>query len=271
MAGEMSQEEMVKKQQLAIAKSMKLKQAYLTVLEGIEDWHIREWTYICAVDGMPAEALKDLADSGASATQIRKARLDYLRGICVQTDTLQSSLEDLQKEVKEACRENKEVRRSIEDGLEDALKKQAQAQAETIQTKDDMIALLRNRISELEKQAGMQQPEDTEGEREASYKKLHMVKTVETQEGAGTGKSFPKADRVKASILSSFRKSQDTKKFIERYIKNENMDEMQKDFLLDCLEEGMSIKEIDLFAAPGLSVDVMRRLKQLHGKGDKNA
>ena len=43
---EIRPEERVKKQQLAIASSMKVEKAVLYVLNTVADWHVREWLYI---------------------------------------------------------------------------------------------------------------------------------------------------------------------------------------------------------------------------------
>ena len=39
------------------------------------------------------------------------------------------------------------------------------------------------------------------------------------------------------------------------------------DYLLECLEEGVSVREMERFAAPGVPVGVMRRLNGLQRKG----
>ena len=43
---------------------------------------------------------------------------------------------------------------------------------------------------------------------------------------------------------------------------NEKMSDEQKDFLIDCLEEGLTPKQIMEFADPNFSVNVMRRLQE---------
>ena len=47
----------------------------------------------------------------------------------------------------------------------------------------------------------------------------------------------------------------DTRKFIEKYLNNDKLSDEQKEYLLECLESGMSVKEMDSFASEHLSVD----------------
>ncbi len=53
--------------------------------------------------------------------------------------------------------------------------------------------------------------------------------------------------------------------YVERLLK-EGYDTDQLDFLLDCMEEGLTAKEIQRFASPKLPVKVMRRLKMIGEK-----
>ena len=67
-------------------------------------------------------------------------------------------------------------------------------------------------------------------------------------------------------LISKFRKDADIKRFIERYIANADFSPEQVMFLLNCMEEGMSISDIEKFASPNLSVEVMQRIKALQNR-----
>ena len=58
----------------------------------------------------------------------------------------------------------------------------------------------------------------------------------------------------------------DIRKFIEKYLNNDKLSDEQKEYLLECLESGMSVKEMDSFASEHLSVDQMKRLSSLYRK-----
>ena len=46
----------------------------------------------------------------------------------------------------------------------------------------------------------------------------------------------------------------------------DKLSDEQKEYLLECLESGMSVKEMDSFASEHLSVDQMKRLSSLYRK-----
>ena len=80
---------------------------------------------------------------------------------------------------------------------------------------------------------------------------LEKIQMEEVREGIG------KRFRKYFSIVPN------TKKFIETYLKNEKLSDDQKEYLLSCLESGMSLKEIEAFFSEDLSVDYMKRLNKL--------
>lgn len=294
MAEEISREQqkdIVRQRQIEIAKSMKVKPDILDILNKVEEWQNREWLYICALDGMPTEQIRTLQESKATTGQIRKARMDHLQNICVKTDLFQKNVESLQKEVREVCRESREARNAIENGLEEAMKKQAQAQEETILAKDQVIAMLHVQVEDLKRQlkecremVGSYSLTDETNIEQPVLKKVRDIEQplsvpevsdpprgdAERNESASrkereylrqknSGNRFIKA-------IMGTRKDTDIRRFIEKYIKDDKLSDEQKDFLLDCLEEGIEIKDIEKFAAPGLPVKVMQRLKRLQIK-----
>ncbi len=272
MAEETGQSEKVKQNQLAIARSMQVQPPAIKALEEAKEWQAREWLYICALDGMKAETIGRLAKAGATAMEIQKARMGFLRDKYGQTDTLQKDIDRLKAEVEKTCRESRAVRNEIETGLEEALKKQAQAQEETIRAKDQMIELLQARLSEIRGQGrGKQEssppspiPQDApaplgpggrEGTAAGSRARMVQEEVKKSQGRKGLLRAW-----------EDIRRESDAKKFIERYMQDARMGAEQREFLLDCLEEGMSFKEIEKFASPCLSVAVMKRLKRLQYK-----
>ena len=77
MSEEKSQEEKVRQNQVEMARSMKVKTGILEILEQTEDWIVREWIYICAMEGMNETQLKTLQT--ASVRKIQKSRKDFLQ------------------------------------------------------------------------------------------------------------------------------------------------------------------------------------------------
>lgn len=285
--------------QLAIAKSMKVDEDTIEVLAKVEEWQIREMLYVCALDGMGTDQIKKLAEDKASVLQIKKAQLDFYMEKCVQTDPLQRNLESLEQEVKRVCKESRDVRNSIEAGLDEALKKQAAAQEEAIRSKDQVIEILQSQMKEL--QCRNQALQDAMGgqahgkDAVRGYQELPAAReeasfpdsgtedsrhSVSEGQGTGSGREeddgsvrektghgirglWP-ADRIKG-IFCSHKKKAYTSRFVERYLKDGNLSEEQKDYLLECLEEGVPLDVIEKIAVPGIPVETMERLRRLQG------
>ena len=119
----------------------------------------------------------------------------------------------------------------IEENLEKVLKREAESQKSLIEEKDQRIRFL-----------------------EQELKIQRTLPRQEEKKGVLKRRSFWQKKR---------------KKELEDLLTNEQMSEEQKDFLIDCLEEGLTPKQILEFADPNFSVNVMRRLKQLQQRGGK--
>lgn len=262
MAEEMSQEERVKSHQVSIAKSMKVDKEILDILQNIKEWHIREWLYVCGLDGMPAEQIRTLAEGNASVTKIKKARKDFLKNLWVDMGDLEQQVVQMREEVTSVCTASKEARSVIERGLEEALKKQTQAQETTIQAKDQLIQMLKKQIEAMEKEREQNPGPMISNEAEADH--VPATGTIEEKSQESAVKN-EKGKGFFAKIISDM----DTKHFIHHYIQSDEYHPDQKEYFLACLEEGMSVKEIESIAAPGLSVEVMRRLRELKGAGSQ--
>ena len=93
--GEASQTERVRQHQLAVARSMGVPPAVLEVLGKAEDWKLREWLYICALDGFPAERLGEYAKGGTDVATLCRIREEFWRERCARTDDLRKDVESL--------------------------------------------------------------------------------------------------------------------------------------------------------------------------------
>lgn len=253
MAEEISQEERVKNHQVAIAKSMKVNKDILPILQAVKEWHIREWLYICGLDGMPAEQIQSLVESNASVTKIRKARIDFLQSLWKNTDQIEQQVMKMKNEVTAVCAASKKVRSAIEKGLEDALKKQSEAQEATIQAKDQLIEMLQQKIKQL--QEIPKQPEQKPDSNQCKQQDENLQRMETDTEKAVTEKS--------KGIFTKFLSERDTKNFIDQYIQNPDYSQEQKEYFLKCLEQGYKTKEIAAIASPNLTVAIMERLMLL--------
>ena len=231
------------------------------------------WYLICALDGMNDNELLKLA--GCTIPQIKEARSNYLMKKYRGNDPMFAEVQDLKNEVKEIVSENKAVRSSIEAGLEQAIKDQITISNQLIKSKDEMIEVLKyqkvdlqrqneqmkSKVIQLENQKKEKNPDEkpVEESRVQNRKKETNMNDIITEkiqtEEARTGL----AKRMQRYFFAV----PDTRKFIETYLNNENLSADQKEYLLSCLETGMSMKEIENIFSEKLSVDQMKRLNAI--------
>lgn len=260
MDEEMNQEERVRNHQVSIARSMKVNKDVLDILQNIKEWHIREWLYVCGLDGMPAEQIRTLAEGNASVTKIKKARKDFLKNLWTDMGDLEQRVEQMREEVTSVCAASRETRSFIERGLEEALKKQTQAQETAIHAKDQLIQMLQKQIETMQQK--QQTKHSPVKENESGPDRAPVIE----QAGAESKEPAGRNEKEKGFFAKMIR-GMDTKHFIHHYIRSDEYRPEQKEYFLKCLEEGMSVKEIEVIAAPGLSVEVMQRLRELKGSG----
>lgn len=258
MDEEMNQEERVKNHQVSIARSMKVNKDVLDILQNIREWHIREWLYVCGLDEMPAEQIRALAEGNASVVKIKKARKEFLKNLWTDMGDLEQQVEQMREEVTSVCAASRETRSVIERGLEEALKKQTQAQETAIQAKDQLIQMLQKQIETMQRE--QQTKHSPVKENESGSSRVPVIEQI------NAGSKEPVGGNENGFFANMIR-SMDTKRFIHHYIRSDEYRLEQKEYFLKCLEEGMSVKEIEVIAAPGLSVEVMQRLRELKGSG----
>ena len=231
------------------------------------------WYLICALDGMNDNELLKLA--GCTIPQIKEARSNYLMKKYRGNDPMFAEVQDLKNEVKEIVSENKAVRSSIEAGLEQAIRDQITISNQLIKSKDEMIEVLKYQKVDLQRQN--EQMKSKVIQLENQKKKNNPVgKYVEEPRVQNRKKETNMNDIITEKIQTEevrtglakrmqryFFAVPDTRKFIETYLNNENLSADQKEYLLSCLETGMSMKEIENIFSEKLSVDQMKRLNAI--------
>lgn len=242
------------------------------------------WYLICALDGMDENDIVELAER--TIPQIQTARNEFLMKKYQGNREVYKEVLRIKSQVNDVVQENREVRSSIEAGLDKAIQEQIEKSNRLIDAKDDMVDLLKIQIKELqgeneklkekinhlenqqtERTTIVQQrmtednvlskSEDTDKKtlQEPAESDLEVVKTEirssEMKEGLGK--------RIRKYFFSNL----DSKRFIEKYLNNENLTEEQKEYMFECLESGMSLKDMDKFFSENLSVAQMKRLNSI--------
>lgn len=235
----MTRSERVKESQLAIARGMKVPDEELKILDTVPDWAAREWLYVCALDHIPLNRVIEECGGNVTASKVKEKRGKYLNEIykpsLFEAGDVKEELAKLQKEVKETCAESSKVRAAIEKAITENMGER-DVQKE-IRKKDEMIEALNRKIADLQKKSS--EPE------EKNIRGMTMR-------------------RIRTLFSHPFsRRPNNAKRFIEKYINDDRYSHEQIDFMLRCMEEGMSIYDVEKIAIPGASIDIMQRLKNL--------
>ena len=255
-----------------------------SLLNEANDNKICMWYLICALDGMSDKELSELA--GYTIPQIQDARTQFLKKKYQGNSPLYKEVHTLRGEVATIVQENRDVRSSIEAGLDRAIQEQIEKANKLVEAKDEMIEMLKYQKIELQRQIEQlksnvinlekQQEEKTntiqqiesnesmpikvEPEKEQNQKRItDNDLEIISEQTSSTDKKQSLIKRVQKYFFSVT----DTKEFAEKYLSNDHLTEEQKDYLLKCLEQGMTVKEIGRFASENLSVEHMERLKKI--------
>lgn len=275
MAEEMKNSQ-IREFHMKVARSVRADPGIADLLQQTKDDFTRMWLIVCLLDGMDKESMLELA--GGNISEIQTARNEYLKKKYVQQDALYQTVGSLKKQVAEELKESREIRASIEQGLDEALKQQVKTQEELVASKDEMIAMLKKQNVELERRLyQMNQgkshqssgiPERIEknvmkesGDESETSKKQRTAVSIQEETEVQT---IPQPKKSLKRFLAYTRENKDIKRFIQEFIKTDKMNDEQKEYLLQCLEEGLSVKEMEVFASADLPVEIMRRLRKYY-------
>lgn len=242
------------------------------------------WYLICALDGMDENDIVELAER--TIPQIQTARNEFLMKKYQGNREVYKEVLRIKSQVNDVVQENREVRSSIEAGLDKAIQEQIEKSNRLIDAKDDMVDLLKIQIKELQGEneklkAKINHLENQQTERTTIVQQRMTENNVLSKSESTEKKTLQEPaesdlEVVKTEIRSSemkeglgkrirkyFFSNIDSKRFIEKYLNNENLTEEQKEYMIECLESGMSLKDMDKFFSEKLSVEQMKRLNSI--------
>lgn len=242
------------------------------------------WYLICALDGMNENDIVELANH--TIPQIQTARNEFLMKKYQGNREVYKEVLRIKSQVNDVVQENREVRSSIEAGLDKAIQEQIEKANRLIDAKDDMLDLLKIQLKELQGEneklkAKVNHLENQQTERTTIVQQRMAENNVLSKSESTEKKTLQEPaesdlEVVKTEIRSSemkeglgkrirkyFFSNIDSKRFIEKYLNNENLTEEQKEYMIECLESGMSLKDMDKFFSEKLSVEQMKRLNSI--------
>ena len=218
--------------------------------------------------------------------QIQTARNEFLMKKYQGNREVYKEVLRIKSQVNDVVQENREVRSSIEAGLDKAIQEQIEKANRLIDAKDDMLDLLKIQLKELQGEneklkAKVNHLENQQSERTTIVQQRMTENNVLSKSESTEKKTLQEPaesdlEVVKTEIRSSemkeglgkrirkyFFSNIDSKRFIEKYLNNENLTEEQKEYMIECLESGMSLKDMDKFFSEKLSVEQMKRLNSI--------
>lgn len=257
--------------QIAKAKKLELEKNVITFLERIKDrgdWQRLEWFYLCAIDRMPLAEMERMEQADYTIPQIRKERIDFLKKVYVGLEPVYQTVEELKGEVQGACEESRRTKELLSLNLEKILEEQKELSKEAIQSKEEVIGHLKEKIKDLEQtNRRLEENVKTLEQKTLEHEVAQIPSAIEERKEEHAEE--PEAQQRNGSMKEALRKikrlfrEDDEALVIKHFLKNDAYTEEQKNFLIDCLEEGYSFEEVSTFASEHFSLAVMKRLKEL--------
>ena len=213
--------------------------------------------YLCACDGVPIEKAEEALTKNPPEGALR-----FLRHKHIESMTLGDYKEELSG-----------IKQSTS-----TLEKEVRMMSETLTHIVNHVPNFDTMFPEGEQ---VEKPEAEKNEEPEQITVKITEKMVSQTQDKQPADVEQKQEREKGTILEfGMRKMQKWKRgagqkkksiseFVERCLK-EGYSTEQMDYILDCLEAGAAIEDIERIASPNLPVDMMRRLRTLEERKEKN-
>ena len=229
------------------------------------------------IDSVPVQNWKD------KIKRIREERTGYLERLFVPDAQVTQQISKLHEKAGRVFKETEELRDTINTTLKQTLKIQEEAlvqqkesyqstlasKAELLKDREDKIQSL---LSEIEQNKAVWENEKKDLLLKLEEKKT-AVKEEEKKEAAFIEEDTVNNRERKKKRWHFFckenkkRGTQDNNnEFIETYLAKDTFNDAQKEFLIQCLEEGDSVQEMKTYASASLTPAMMQRLRQVRKK-----
>ena len=229
------------------------------------------------IDSVPVQNWKD------KIKRIREERTGYLERLFVPDAQVTQQISKLHEKAGRVFKETEELRDTINTTLKQTLKIQEEAlvqqkesyqstlasKAELLKDREDKIQSL---LSEIEQNKSVWENEKKDLLLKLEEKKT-AVKEEEKKEAAFTEENPINNIERKKKRWHFFCKENkkrgiqdNNNEFIETYLAEDTFNDAQKEFLIQCLEEGDSVQEMKTYASASLTPAMMQRLRQVRKK-----
>lgn len=260
----------------------------IAFLDEIEDEVFCEYYCFCFLDGMPIEEVRRIDSVPVQnwkdkIKRIREERTGYLERLFVPDAQVTQQISKLHEKAGRVFKETEELRDTINTTLKQTLKIQEEAlvqqkesyqstlasKAELLKDREDKIQSL---LSEIEQNKAVWENEKKDLLLKLEEKKT-AVKEEEKKEAAFTEENPINNIERKKKRWHFFCKENkkrgiqdNNNEFIKTYLAEDTFNDAQKEFLIQCLEEGDSVQEMKTYASASLTPAMMQRLRQVRKK-----
>lgn len=234
----------------------------------------------CAICGIAYTDILSMSKAELSVSSICEQRTQLLTKLYQNADELYDSVEQASQLAKELTKKNQEIRELFERDVKEAMAREREANERTIAQAQEALRAKTSELEMLHKQYMSVMNENDQTQKQiAGYKdriqKLEMeLKNKQTttameqaqdiqqpvQETGMFNKLIKKRRRAKQAQKQSY----SYKLFTKNVIQNPEYTEAQKQYLIQCMTDGMPYSVLKRFAAPNLSIEMMEQLRKYY-------
>ncbi len=253
----------------------------MAFLDEITDAVFCEYYYLCALDGMSVEEMREIdsvpiQDWKEKINLIKEKRLNYLEKLFVPNSQMERQIAELHEKAEKVFGETEELKNTLNSTLTETLKMQKEALSAQKQSFQNVITAKEEIIKERDRKI-QDLLTELEGnkiawqeEKQSLLLKLEEQKQSEhSQEGKEEeglqNINKRKEKQPEKKFWHFFRKdrAREDDQFIKTFLDGDKYNDAQKEFLIHCLEEGDSVEEMKTYASPDLMPTMMERLRKV--------
>ena len=278
-----------------LLEQMSVPEETISFLEDQNVPFLFEWCYLCAVEGMTKETLERICseagqDKSTGSDTFKKERINHLRKSFENNIDLEKRFSELLKNVKDIYEKfsslETEYRQSVQQSLREKEKDFGQiieGKNETLREKDKRIAFLEKELADQKNEIKTREERILTLEDRLKSMEIRMESaSIKGEEGSCEVAKEKKETGASASVAPilhdnyvmvrprrrffMWRGDRRAEQFIHQFMENGDYNDEQKDFLIRCLEQGDSIRFIQEYANPSLSVEQMAWLRKIAGR-----
>lgn len=231
----------------------------------------------CAICGIADADILAMSSARFDVDSICAHRTKLLAQMYQKTDELYGTVVQASQMAQELTKKNEEIRELFEKDVREAMQREREANERTISQAQSALHAKDSEIQMLHKQymAVMEESEKAKKqitgyqnriqalEIELKNKQTVSAEMQKMQNVHHTG-ILNKMLRKRRMVKQAHKQSYGYKLFTKNVIQNPSYSEAQKQYLIQCMADGMPYSVLKKFAAPNLSIEMMEQLRRYY-------